>query len=144
MKRVLSTLTFLMMLTAVSLTAQCCSSANANKNQNNDAASEAAANISDVKVYYFHFTRRCVTCQSVEKVAQEALTETFGDAVPFQSVNVEKEEAKALLEKFKVSGQALLVVKGDKVENLTNFAFMNARTNPDKLKNKIAETVKSL
>jgi len=142
MKRVLSTVTFLMLLAVVSLTAQCCS-ANASS-KSSSTASEATANISDVKVYYFHFTRRCVTCQSVEKVAQEALAEKFGDAVPFQSVNVEDENAKSLLEKYKVSGQALLVVKGDKVENLTNFAFMNARTNPDKLKNKIAETVKSL
>ena len=35
-------------------------------------------------------------------------------------------------EDLKVSGQTLLLVKGEKHVNLTNDGFMNARTNPDK------------
>jgi hypothetical protein len=51
---------------------------------------------------------------------------------------------KSLIEKYKVGGQTLLIIKGDKVVNITNDAFMNARTNPDKLKAKIKLTVDSM
>jgi len=34
-----------------------------------------------------------------------------------------------------------LILKGDKAVDLTNFAFMNARTKPEKLKAKIKDTI---
>ena len=62
----------------------------------------------------------------------------------FKSINRDEEKDNPMIAKYKVSGQTLLIVKGDKVVNLTNDAFMNARTNPDKLKAKIKSTVDSL
>lgn len=94
-----------------------------------------------VEVYYFHATHRCETCMAVEEVTKEALKQYYGDQVIFKSINSEEDKNNPLIKKYKVSGQTLLVTKGDKSEDLTNFAFMNARTRPDNLKTKIKETV---
>jgi hypothetical protein len=64
--------------------------------------------------------------------------------ITFLSVNLEDDINKALAEKLKISGQTLLVVKGDKQENLTNTAFMYATTKPEKLKKAIGEAVEKL
>ncbi|MCW3788112.1 nitrophenyl compound nitroreductase subunit ArsF family protein [Plebeiibacterium sediminum] len=104
----------------------------------------AADDISDskVQVYYFHATRRCATCQAVEEVTKETIEQNFIDQVGFVSINRENETE--LAEKFKVSGQTLLIVSGDKRIDLTSEAFLNARTNPEKLTQKIVATINSL
>lgn len=106
---------------------------------NSDA--QTPAKVVPVEVYYFHATHRCETCMAVEEVTKEALKQYFGDQVVFKSINSEKDKNNPLIKKYKVSGQTLLVSKGDKSEDLTNFAFMNARTRPDNLKVKIKETI---
>jgi hypothetical protein len=94
-----------------------------------------------VTAYYFHNTRRCVTCETVESVAREVLKI---DNINLKSINLEEAEGKALAEQLGVSGQTLLIVAGDKKENLTNFAFLNARSNPELLKSKIKACVAEL
>lgn len=101
-------------------------------------------NTESPKVYYFHSTHRCVTCQTVEKVTRESLNELYGDKISFQSVNNDENANEALMRKFRIKGQTLLIVKGTKMVNLTNEAFMNARSNPDKLKAKIKTTIDSM
>lgn len=96
---------------------------------------------SKLSAYYFHNTRRCATCQAVEEIATEVLKE---DNIFLKSINLEEAEGKAMAEKLGVSGQTLLIVCGDKKENLTNFAFLNARSNPELLKTKIKATVAEL
>jgi hypothetical protein len=104
----------------------------------------SAKETSEVKACYFHATRRCVTCQAVEAVTKEALKEYYGEKVPFQSIDNDKDGQNLLIKKFKISGPTLLIVKGDKMINLTQEAFMNARTNPDKLKTKIKSAIDSM
>jgi hypothetical protein len=97
-----------------------------------------------IEVYYFHAVRRCDTCNAVEKVAQEALKQYYGDQIVLKSVNREDVKNNALVKKYKVAGQALLIVKGDKKIDLTNIAFMNAERSPFRVKNKIKETIEKL
>jgi ABC-type enterochelin transport system ATPase subunit len=61
--------------------------------------------------------------------------------ITFQSLNIEEGETEALAKKLGVSGQTLLIVKGDKKTDLTNDAFMYARTKPDKLKEKVKNAI---
>lgn len=102
-----------------------------------------------VEVYYFHFSRRCATCNAVENEAMKALEEFFpekmenGD-ITFISVNIEEEGNEELAEDLGVSGQALLFVRGDKKIDLTNDAFMNARTKTEKYHKQVKKTVDSL
>ncbi len=98
----------------------------------------------DINVYYFHATRRCATCQAIEKVALKTVKDNYGDEIGFIVINREEKENKALVEKYKISGQTLLVVKGETIENITNQAFMNALNNPEKLEELILSTIAAM
>jgi len=100
--------------------------------------------VSEVKAYYFHNTRRCVTCKAVEDVAYNALKELSSGKILLKSVNLEDKASKDLVNKLEVKGQALMIVKGDKKIDLTTDGFLYARTDPDKFIQKISEAVESL
>ncbi len=142
MKKLLITLSFLFAFGLFTIHAQCCNHPKQGCDQNGSC--QQAKNNGDIKAYYFHATHRCATCMAIEDVTKEALNDYFGNKVAFSSINSEKDSNNPLIQKYKVSGQTLLFIKGDKVVNLTNYAFMNARSNPDKLKAKVKETVNSL
>ena len=97
-----------------------------------------------VDVYYFHLSRRCATCQAVENTAREAVQELYGDKVGFASYNLDETEGKEKGASVGVSGQTLLIVKGDTRIDITNAGFMNAKSNPDKLKKIIKEKIDPL
>ena len=97
-----------------------------------------------VEAYYFHNTSRCITCKTVEAEAKADLETLYGKQISFQALNLEDDATKAIADKLQVSGQTLLVVKGDQKINLTNEGFMYARTNPKKFKSIIKEKVDKL
>jgi hypothetical protein len=106
-------------------------------------------NSGKIEAYYFHFTARCVTCKTIEAKAKENLETLYPNQVKqglitFQSVNLEEDSNKPLAEKLGVSGQTLLLVKGDEKINLTNEGFMYAVAKPDKFKEIINEKVDGL
>jgi len=107
-------------------------------------------NASDkIEAYYFHFTARCVTCRTIEAKARENLEVLYPNHVKqglitFQSVNLEEASSRPLAERLGVSGQTLLLVKGDQKINLTNEGFMYAVAKPDKFKEIINEKVEGL
>lgn len=98
-------------------------------------------NESNIEAFYFHNTRRCTTCKAVESVSTEAFKALN---IKLKSLNIEDDENKAKAEKVGATGQALIVWNGIKSIDLTNDAFMYARSNPDKLKDKIQKAVKQL
>jgi len=105
--------------------------------QSSKEQKSVAADNEELQVYYFHFTKRCVTCNAVENETKVALGMYYADQVKegnvaFTSLNLEEEDGKKMAEQLRVSGQALLLVKGDQMVNLTNEGFMNARTNSGK------------
>ena len=116
-------------------------SCSAQSDKQNEATSVADAD--KVEVYYFHYTRRCVTCKSVEDVTKNALAELYGDNVTFANYNLDEPAGEAKGKEIGVSGQTLLIVNGDTKINITNEGFMNAR-NPDNLKAIIKDKVDPL
>lgn len=123
---------------ALSMNMSCSAQAN-----NNDET--ASINNNDkVDLYYFHYTRRCATCNAVENVSKETVKELYGDKVGFADYNLDEDTGKTKAEELEVSGQSLLIVAGDTKINITNEGFMNARSNPDKLKAIIKEKVDPL
>jgi hypothetical protein len=111
---------------------------------------KASDNNSDkIEAYYFHFTARCVTCRTIEAKARENLEVLYPNQVKqglitFQSLNLEEASSKPMAEKLGVSGQTLLLVKGDQKINLTNEGFMYAVAKPEKFKEIINEKVDGL
>jgi len=144
MKKIISSFSFILFIGLVAVSAQNNSSAKEDQPTDAQVAVSENKNAGKVLVYYFHATRRCATCKAVEAVSKEAIKEYYGDKVSFESINREEEKDNPLLKKYKVSGQTLLIINGDKKVNLTNDAFLNARTNPDKLKTKIKKTIDSM
>jgi len=99
---------------------------------------------SGVEAYYFHFTARCETCRTVEAETKADIQNLYGGQVSFRAINLDDASSKAIAEKLKISGQTLLIVKGDQKINLTNEGFLYAMTNPAKLKSIIKQKVDSL
>jgi len=102
-----------------------------------------------IEAYYFHNTSRCVTCKTVEAEAKLDIETLYPDLVKqgkmsFVALNLEEAKGKEVAEKLGVSGQTLLLVKGEKKIDITNEGFLYARTNPAKLKKIIKEKVDGL
>jgi hypothetical protein len=114
------------------------------KQNTSSPTTTSVATKDDVKVYYFHFTRRCLTCQAVENVTKEALEEYYGNKVTFTGLNLDETDGVEKGKVLGIDGQTLIIVSGDTKINLTNEGFMYARANPDKLKSLIKEKVDSL
>lgn len=106
------------------------------KTQTSQDQKPVVSNTEELQIYYFHFTKRCATCNAVENETKVALEMFFADQVKegtiaFISLNLEEEDGKDMADQLRVSGQTLLLVKGKAMVNLTNEGFMNARTKPD-------------
>ena len=105
--------------------------------------------VTKVEVYYFHFTRRCVTCQAVETETLKAVKQLYPDQykkglISFKSVNLNEKTSDALAKKCKAEGQALLVISGGKRIDPTEQGFMYAKSQPEKLKDELKKVIDSL
>ncbi|MFA5819402.1 MAG: nitrophenyl compound nitroreductase subunit ArsF family protein [Bacteroidales bacterium] len=103
----------------------------------------------NIEVYYFHRTVRCVTCKTVEAEARKNIEMLYADQVKtgkisFTALNLEEATGKAVGAKLGVSGQTLLIVKGDQKINITNEGFLYAVSKPDKFREIIKEKVNPL
>jgi len=117
-------------------------SCNAQSNKKAEVGSTVSAK---VEVYYFHFSRRCATCMSVEENARKAVETLYADKVKkgeyaFKGVNLDEDASKTVAEKLGVGGQTLLVVCGDKKIDITDKGFMNAH-DLEKMKEEIRKAV---
>lgn len=106
-------------------------------------------NSDQINAYYFHFTSRCVTCNTIEAKAKENLEVLYPQLVKnglitFQSVNLDDPGSKPLAQKLGIAGQTLLLVKGNEKINITNEGFMYAVVKPEKFKEVINEKVEIL
>jgi len=104
---------------------------------------------SKVEVYYFHFTRRCMTCNAVEAQSKKAVEALYpamvkSGKITFIGINLDDETSKATAEKCSVEGQSLLVIGGGKRVDLTSQGFMYAVNNPEKLKAELKKAIDPL
>jgi len=131
----------ILMLMAISLPFMACSSSGS------ETANEATAvKPAKIEVYYFHYTRRCVTCNAVEDVTKNALNELYADKmksgeITFFSVNLDEKDGEAIANKLKVAAQGLIVVVDGKQTDLTDKGFMYAKSSPDKLKSELKKAI---
>jgi len=144
MKKTASILGLIFFMCAVVVSVHSCKSTTADNSKSEKVIVSDDPESGEIKAYYFHATRRCATCQAVEEVSKEAIQEYYGDKVTFVSINRDEEKENPLMTKYKVNGQTLLIINGDKKVDLTNDAFLHARTSPDKFKNKLKSTIDSM
>lgn len=109
------------------------------------AQKETSVNTSgNIEAYYFHFNTRCVTCRAVEAQAKADIESLYSGKITFKAVNLDEASSKAIADKLGISGQTLIIVKGEKKIILTNEGFMYATTNPAKFKSIIKQKVDNL
>lgn len=126
-----------------------------NEEQKNKVTVEFAKEGSVVEVLYFHGKQRCATCVAIENETKALMSGELASLVEegrvvMKVIDITTDEGKAIANKYKVSYSSLFVVvkNGDKekAEDLTRFAFTNARNNPEEyreeLKNMIMKSLK--
>ncbi len=121
-------------------------------NNAHEAKKETVAkNASPVEIIYFHGKQRCMTCMAIEKetkalVEGELAKQVKKGNVKFRVVDISTEEGKKIAAKYKVSFSSLFVVTPKGAEDLTRFAFANARSNAEgfrkELKEKVVKAIK--
>ena len=113
------------------------------------AIKTGVSNSAKIEVYYFHFTRRCVTCQAVETESKKAIAVLYPaqakkGLITFKSINLDEKTSTAVAKKCNAEGQALLVIKGNKRNDLTDKGFMYALHSPEKLKAELKKVIDPL
>jgi hypothetical protein len=106
-------------------------------------------NDNKIEVFYFHYTRRCITCNAVESVTKQALAEMYpaqskNGQITFTSINLDEKANDAITKKCQSEGQSLLFMAKGKRIDLTDKGFMYAKSSPDKLKAEIKKTIDAL
>lgn len=124
-----------------------------NNNSNNDKAKGEEPKRDCVEVLYFHGKQRCATCMAIEKNAKEAVEAQFAEelkngTVVFKSIDISKDENEKIAAKYEVTWSSLIISRWkdgkESCENLTEFAFANARTAPDAFKSWVADKIRIL
>ena len=104
-----------------------------------------------VEVLYFHGKQRCATCLAIEKETNAVVNEIFSKelqdgSIVLKTIDISKKENEAIAERYEVAWSSLLIVShkngNEKVQNITDFAFSYARSNPDSFKEGLERTIK--
>ena len=92
------------------------------------------------EVIQFHSEHRCMTCNKIETLTKETLKAY--PSIPFSLVNVDDVKNEKKAEQFQATGTALFLydAKTGKMQELTDFAFMNAG-NEDKFKAELKKKI---
>ncbi len=116
-------------------------------------AAETENSKDHVEVLYFHGKQRCATCVAIEQNTQEVIAQQFADEtrdgqLVFRIVDLSAPENEALADKYQVTWSSLIVSKWadgkETSENLTEYAFANARTAPETFRKGLADKIRTL
>ncbi len=89
--------------------------------------------VEKASLVYFHFTKRCATCNAIKSVSEE-LVENYADKADYTEYNLDEADGEEMGKKMNADGQTYYLVFGDNKIDLTEEAFLNAKSNPDKFK----------
>jgi len=97
----------------------------------------------DVMIYYFRGKARCRTCVAVGDVAKATVENAFANnhKVRFVEINTTEKGYDALIKKYEVTWNALIIAKGGDFIEITDQAFATAVRNPQSLEKLIKDEV---
>ena len=133
-----STSLLLVIFSAIILNSGC------NAQEKSEEKNNLAYQPESVEVYYFHLTSRCLTCNAIESEARKSVEELYNGEVVFKAFNYQDELNADIIEKMDVKGQELFIISKKGKIDLTSQGFLYARTNPEKLKEIIKESIDPL
>lgn len=96
----------------------------------------------NLEVLYFHGKQRCITCNAIERLTNEVLSESFfkqlgSEEIVVRVIDISKEENETIADKYEVTWSSLILVKGDTIRNMTEVGFSYAKNSPDIFKEKL-------
>lgn len=103
-----------------------------------------------LKIYYFHATHRCVTCNSIEANVRQVLESHFKNEmeqgiISLTVLNVDDPANRPLAIKYQAFGSSLHLVdleNGIEIDNdLTEYAFLHSRKQPDFFLQGMSDTI---
>ena len=106
-----------------------------------------------VEVLYFHGKQRCATCMAIEQETKTVVNKQFANAIKggklkFRIIDISKAENEAIADKYEITWSSLVVVKHkggkEQAENMTKFAFANARSKPDVFRSELTKKINGL
>ena len=99
-----------------------------------------------VNVLYFRIKQRCEACNAVADVSRKTVETAYADNDKVRYVEIETNQKanEPLVEKYEVAWNALLIVKGDNITDITQRAFLNAVKNSQRLENLIISEIDKL
>ncbi len=110
----------------------------------NADSNEVTYGQSKVEVFYFHRTRRCPQCLTVEEVVTEFInTEYTGKDVKYFSVDYENDENHDISSKYSIRQTSLLITSGNESTDLTKLALQVVMSDPEQLRIKMREIINS-
>ena len=96
-----------------------------------------------VNVLYFRIKQRCETCNAVAAVSRKTVETAYAgnDKVRYVEIETSQKANEPLVKKYEVAWNALLIVKGDNITDITQRAFLNAVKNSQWLENLIISEI---
>ena len=104
-----------------------------------------------VEILYFHGKQRCATCVAIEENTKQLIEERFSEQISngelvFKTIDINENET--LADKYEITWSSLILVENENgkevVEDLTNFAFTNARNSPEEFKKGVSEQINNM
>ena len=95
----------------------------------------------DIQLIQFHTEHRCVTCNNIEKLSKETIK--GNEVISFVLFNVDDEKNAKVAEQFEATGTSLYLYnsKTKAIKDLTEMAFMYAKTEGDKFKTELQKEI---
>ncbi len=131
--------TFTLALTTLTLALTLFSSCNFGGKK--EKSTKAVIQKDGVEVLYFHAKNRCYTCNLIEALTKEVITENFSKEIEngelsFKIIDISTKEGEPIADKFEITWSSVLINKwvDGKVTtaNLTEPGFMYASSDPGK------------
>lgn len=128
-------------------------SCNANAKTENRENSEKTVKKDCVEVLCFHGKQRCITCRTIEETTENLVNTEFAEEIKngklvFRIIDITEKENEKIADKYEVTWSSLFIVRHkdgkEKVENMTEFAFANARKSPDTFKAGVSAKIKEM
>ncbi|MFY1611264.1 nitrophenyl compound nitroreductase subunit ArsF family protein [Macellibacteroides fermentans] len=106
-----------------------------------------------IEVLYFHGAQRCVTCKAIESNTKALLDSLYSNEIAsgkivYKIIDISQKENEEVADKYEVTWSSLFVNRWkngtEEVNNMTEFGFANAKSDPDSFKNGIKSKIDEL
>ncbi len=124
-----------------------------NTEKKTETASTDVKQADRIEVLYFHGAQRCVTCKAIESNTKALLDSLYSNEIAsgkivYKIIDISQKENEEVADKYEVTWSSLFVNRWkngtEEVNNMTEFGFANAKSDPDSFKNGIKSKIDEL